>query len=102
MRTVARALEEYVSSTFIEPDTYVGEIYDAFKAGVEFAQQWISVEIELPKILGNWRSKRVLICNNPEDSENIRIGFRLINEETEKVHWNENENPKYWRPIEYK
>ena len=44
MKTVEEAQEDYVNNIFIEPDTYIGEIYDAFKAGYNFARQWQSIE----------------------------------------------------------
>ena len=46
MKSIEQAAEDYANS--LEYNDYTIETEAAFKAGVEFAQQWISVDDELP------------------------------------------------------
>ena len=94
MKTIEEAAKE-ISDKFKNS----GRIYsnpesairDGFKAGVEFAQRWISVEEELPQ-----QGDKILV---KDQFENIEIGVKLIYKYfyTEKIG-----NVKYWRPIELK
>ena len=78
--------------------------YDGFKAGVEFAQRWISVEDELPEIKNHGFSDLVLTKNSYDnimleryDSESKQFnGIRydcIKNNDGQVTHW---------RPIELK
>ena len=71
----------------------------SFKKGVEFAQRWIPVGEELPKVDEKGYSKNVLICDDPQDEDDERIGYRITDIGTGVTHWNNNEHPAYWRTI---
>lgn len=51
MKTIEEAVIEYSENADIDEETYIADVYDGFKAGVEFAQRWIPVEEELPEKL---------------------------------------------------
>ena len=70
----------------------------SFKKGVEFAQRWIPVGEDLPELGEKGYSKNVLICDDPQDEDDARICFYARQSEYES-HWNANEHPAYWRPI---
>lgn len=70
---------------------------DAFNKGVEFAQQWIPCEEELPEI-----NQNVLICDDPQDDEDVRICYRRKDHWTTDYVWDNCERPAYWRPITLK
>ena len=89
MKTVEDAQEDYVNNTFIEPDTYIGEIYDAFKAGVKFATRWIPVEEELPKKL-----VQVIV--------KLENGWHTTTWIAENGDFAFNVKPTHWRPIDIK
>ena len=89
MKTVEDAQEDYVNNTFIEPDTYIGEIYDSFKAGVKFATRWIPVEEELPKKL-----VQVIV--------KLENGWHTTTWITENGDFAFNVKPTHWRPIDIK
>ena len=72
-----------------------------FKEGVKFAQRWIPVEEELPELGEKGYSKNVLICDDPQDEEDARIGYRITDIGTGITHWNNNEHPAYWSPIKF-
>lgn len=76
--------------------------YDGFKAGAEFAQRWISVNDELPKVDEKGFSKNVLVCDDPQDSEDARIGYLKQDYSTGLPIWDNDEKSAYWRPIELK
>jgi hypothetical protein len=94
MKTVEEAAKEYAgikTKVEIEVDSRIKE-YDAFKAGVEFAQRWIPIEEELPE-------ERVLVlCINPfspfvASYHGKEKGFRIPNVE-------ENYSVTHWRPVD--
>ena len=124
MQTIEEATNEYVNNhTIIFPESAVKK---AFKAGVEFAQKWISIEDELPT-----GEDEVLLfnkkwINKDYNPKGVRIGF-LGGDGFISAHWwnyqdcymtvskNECENnpkfsddiknntePTHWRPIELK
>ena len=101
MKTIEQAQEDYANNTFIEPDTYIGEIYNAFKAGVEFAQRWIPVEEELPEI-----GEKVITKMAKDKRTSYGIATRIREEWEINAHWIDhtfsNMNITHWRPIELK
>lgn len=58
MKTIEKAAEQHAEQYSDDPH-YIG--YDAFKAGVAFAQRWIPVEEELPEPEKCNASENVLI-----------------------------------------
>lgn len=74
---------------------------EGFKKGVEFAQQWIPVGEELPKIVDGRYSKNVLICDDPQDEDDVKICY-LIRSHSGVSFFVNHERPAYWRPIQYK
>lgn len=71
---------------------------NAFLTGIEFAEQWISVEDELPENNGSGFSDEVLI--QTEDGY-ITIGYYRYS----KMQWeilNYIDEVKFWRPINVK
>ena len=93
---------ELVSKEFSEKAVWACPI--SFKAGVEFAQRWISVEDELPEVKNHGFSDLVLTKNSYDnimleryDSESKQFnGIRydcIKNNDGQVTHW---------RPIELK
>ena len=68
----------------------------AFKAGVEFAQNWISVEDELPEYHGI--DFYVLMKNERLESDDINLGLIEGIDDVENVY----QYATHWRPIELK
>ena len=101
MKTIEQAQEDYVNNTFIEPDTYIGEIYNAFKSGVEFAQRWIPIEEDLPEI-----GEMAITKMTKDKRTSYGIATRIREEWQINAHWIDhtfsNMTITHWRPIEYK
>ena len=110
MKTIKQAAYEYaIDNSFIGKETI---IYNAFIAGTEFANRWISVDDELPetnkKERGIFYSDYVLI--KADGYEHHFVGyyvnacddefFDFISEITSKSI--KQTDITYWRPIEYK
>ena len=89
MKTIQEAIIEYTNNTDIDEETYIGDVYDGFKAGAEFAQRWIPIEEELPE-------KLVQVIVKFED------GWCTCTWITEDGDFAFNVKPTYWRPIELK
>lgn len=88
MKKIEQAANEHTSGGWTD-DKIV-----SFKAGVEFAQRWISVEEELPQING----KIILIkCSN--DSAFISSGFYDKNGFTTDYKFTSDIKITHWRPI---
>ena len=87
MKTIEDAARDYAES--FEDNDYTIETEFAFKAGVEFAQRWISVEEELPEV-----SKQVIV-KLPNDWHTCTW---LMKDGTFAF----NVKPTHWRPIELK
>ena len=93
---------EEVAKEFSEKSVWACPI--SFKAGVEFAQRWISVEEELPEVKNHGFSDLVLTKNSYDnimleryDSESKKfngIRYDCINNNDGQV--------THWRPIELK
>ena len=89
MKTIEDAVIEYSENADIDEETYIADVYDGFKAGVEFAQHWIPVEEELPEKL-------------------VQVIVKLENEWhtttwiTENGDFAFNVKPTHWRHIDIK
>lgn len=100
MKTISESSQEYTTkdSLYIIDGEYVDKtIEDAFVAGVEFAQRWISVEEEMPENNGN-----VLVKTK---YGSISVAFYDVNYKD----WCSVEQRgvaiigvSHWRPIEHK
>jgi len=93
MNTIKEAAEEYALKTDKANSEWVME---DFKAGVEFAQQWISVDEELPE-----KGSRVLLKNENGYIEIRTMGVNSIS--NGKLRNTIGGHPvTHWRPIEVK
>ena len=94
MKTIEEASHEYFRAAqlgFENPGSEAG-----FKAGVEFAQRWISVEEELPKYQGI--DFYVLMKNERLNSDDINLVLIEGIDDVENVY----QYATHWRPIELK
>ena len=94
MKKIKEASHEYFRAAqlgFENPGSEAG-----FKAGVEFAQRWISVEDELPEYHGI--DFYVLMKNERLDSDDINLGLIEGIDDVENVY----QYATHWRPIELK
>ena len=105
MLTIEQAAREHSGNLTITHETLKNvtkeDFERSFRAGVEFANRWIPVEEDLPELGEKGYSKNVLICDDPQDEEDARIGYRITDIGTGVTHWNNNEHPAYWRPIKF-
>lgn len=112
MQTKEEAAREYENKELhIEDGQYTSmAIIEAFTAGVEFAQRWISVDDELPE-----DTQEILMKN--EDWENecypegVRSGwynpthcnyFTSLWDDNKEEFVTSESTPTHWRPIELK
>lgn len=74
---------------------------NGFKAGVEFAQRWISIEEELPRL-----GEKVITKMNKDKRTSYGIATRIREEWEIDAHWIDhtfsNMNITHWRPIDLK
>ena len=77
------------------------DFVDVFEAGVEFAQRWIPVEEELPRI-----GEKVITKMNKDKRTSYGIATRIREEWEIDAHWIDHTfsymNITHWRPIELK
>lgn len=105
METIEQAAIDYAES--LEDNDYTIETEAAFKAGVEFAQRWISVEEELPDIGEEVLVKRELRQGDTWVQRFCSVSTRLApSGEWEDVKWSDVGHTRgivtHWRPIELK
>lgn len=103
MKTIEEAVIEYTNNTDIDEETYMGDVYNGFKAGVEFAQRWIQIDrctngyITAHSISDIERNLPV-IMNDEDGIENEEyIVIRYISDLLDM-----DESFTHWRPIELK
>ncbi len=87
MKTAEQAAVEYAES--FEDNDYTIETEFAFKAGVNFAQRWISVEEELPTPY-----EQVIV--------KLKNGWHTCTWVNNEGIFAFNVHPTHWRPIELK
>ena len=96
MKTIEEALN--IAYDECKSNAYFG---NGFKKGVEFAQRWISVEEELPKI-----GEKVITKMTKDKRTSYGIATRIREEWEINAHWIDhtfsNMNITHWRPIELK
>ena len=97
MKTIEQASVEYSKEQYDHDPIMRFQCETHFKAGIEFAQRWISVEEELPElkekqysILAKTKTNEYIVVNVFGDIEYLRKGiFEYF-------------NITHWRPIELK
>ena len=100
MKTIEEAAKDFNDSHVNghHPQTWVSDI---FKAGVEFAQEWISVEEELPKI-----GEKVITKMTKDKRTSYGIATRIREEWEINAHWIDHTfshmNITHWRSIDLK
>ena len=100
MKTIEEAAKDFNDSHVNghHPQKWVSDI---FKAGVEFAQEWISVEEELPKI-----GEKVITKMAKDKRTSYGIATRIREEWEINAHWIDHTfshmNITHWRPIDLK
>lgn len=96
MKTIEEALN--IAYDECKSNAYFG---NGFKKGVEFAQRWISVEEELPKI-----GEKVITKMTKDKRTSYGIATRIREEWEINAHWIDhtfsNMTITHWRPIEIK
>ena len=100
MKTIKEAEKEFYKNNILDDDNKEQLYKSTFVVGVEFAQQWISVEDELPDISENVNVR----CKNKNKDGGIWLyDMTFIDEDTNT--WNQKvrqnwETITHWRPIE--
>ena len=105
MKTIEEAAIEHAKNLFFESSStqYLckGDFTISFIEGVEFAQRWIPVEEELPKI-----GEKVITKMTKDKRASYGIATRIREEWEINAHWIDhtfsNMTITHWRPIEYK
>ena len=99
MKTIENASHEYFRAAqlgFENPGSEAG-----FKAGVEFAQRWISVEDELPEEQGYY-----LVVAPHSFPKNCNVVVAEFYEDNKTFYSESSDSPiedaTHWRPIELK
>ena len=96
METIEQALDEAYKNA--GSNAYFG---NGFRAGIEFAQRWMSVEEELPKI-----GEKVITKMTKDKRTAYGIATRIREEWEINAHWIDhtfsNMNITHWRPINIK
>ena len=107
MKTIEEAIIEYSENADIDEETYIADVYDGFKAGVEFAQRWIPVEEELPEVGEMVLTKMEKRHGDTRLQNYYSTATRLENQgEWQDVNWVDHSisfgHITHWRPIELK
>ena len=96
METIEQALDEAYNNA--GSNAYFG---NGFRAGIEFAQRWMSVEEELPKI-----GEKVITKMTKDKRTAYGIATRIREEWEINAHWIDhtfsNMNITHWRHINIK
>ena len=100
MKTIEEAAKNYAISRHVDSVElkFVGKYQQAFKAGAEFAQRWISVEEELPEIDESGESDLILM----KIDHFVYVGNYTEDREWVELITREKYTPTHWRPIELK
>ena len=104
MKTIEEAIIEYSENADIDEETYIADVYDGFKAGVEFAQRWIPVEEELPEVGAMVLTKMEKRHGDTWVQNYYSTATRLENQgEWQTVNWVDHSisfgHITHWRPI---
>ena len=109
MKTINDAAKEYAIQREVDAEElkYIGKYQQSFKAGVEFAQRWISVEEELPPIGEMVLTKMEKRHGDTWVQHYYSTATRLENQgEWQDVNWVDHSmsfgHITHWRPIELK
>lgn len=100
MKTIEEASIEYAVSKS-SSDVFIESHIKDFKAGVEFAQRWVSVDDELPKI-----GEKVITKMAKDERTSYGMATRIREEWAINAHWIDhtfsNTVITHWRYIELK
>lgn len=94
MKTIEEAAKEY-SELFEHKEAHI----ISFLKGVEFTQQWIAVEKELPKLESDGLSK-VLICKSEFLTDEFSAYYDSIYKKWKLYPTSINIKVTHWHPIE--
>lgn len=100
MKTIEEAAKEYAklkSSSKVFIDSHI----DDFKAGIKFAQQWISIEDELPPIETEFNESIMVLVKD----KNNDIYLAFYNYDTKEwftIYKVYKVDPVYWKLVEVK
>ena len=101
MKTINDAAQEYAINKYEGCTGIIEDTLVDFKAGSRFAQEWISVDDELPKI-----GEKVITKMAKDKRTSYGIATRIREEWEINAHWIDhtfsNMNITHWRPIELK
>ena len=107
MKTIEQEKSDYLTrlmAKYAAEEPNLTELaMESFSLGVTFAQQWISVEDELPEAVEHGESARVLIKTN-KDEIFIASCHHSIDKTNHdwSVECNHLVDVEFWRPIEIK
>ncbi len=95
MKTIEQAAQEYAEKHTLKAGADRTKRENAFKAGVEFAQRWISTEDELPE---NIDSEVYYLVKY--DNGRVYLAAAYRNNLFWSQTWVQMKNIKFWRRIE--
>jgi hypothetical protein len=107
MKTIEEAAQEYANNVCtigsdirgIESKDINDYLQDAIYNGVEYAQQWIDVNDELPNEKNGYFDRQVLV-KRFSDFDRTEIEYTVT--KYNKRGWEEYSRITHWRPIELK
>ena len=101
MKTINDAAQEYAINKYEGCTGIIEDTLVDFIAGAEFAQRWIPVEEELPRI-----GEKVITKMNKDKRTSYGIATRIREEWEIDAHWIDHTfsymNITHWRPIDLK
>jgi len=92
MKTIEQAAKDYAERNTLNTGADRTKRENSFKAGADFAQQWISVEDELPE-------ERIIVLVRFNNSS---LALAEIMDDLWIIYGNVNRDVAHWRPIELK
>ena len=101
MKKIEEGAEIYYQSNEYQKSNSLNRFDNIFKAGVEFAQRWISVEDELPEEQGYY-----LVVAPHSFPKNCNVVVAEFYEDNKTFYSESSDSPikdaTHWRPIELK
>ena len=103
METIKEGAEIYYQSNEYQKSNSLNRFENIFKAGVEFAQRWISVEDELPNTEGEAnRLSKVVIAKCEDLADEVSAYYDTITKDWRIYPSGQIIKATNWRPIELK
>ena len=91
MKTIEQAATEYAERNTLNAGADRTKRENAFKAGIEFSQQWISIDDELPSLMQNLLLKLengLYACFNADLIKNFKVkNYKYLYEGIKVTHW---------------